>query len=473
MEAASQNTALLLASQVSGQGAGAFAVSPAQSLDNSMKSVTSSFLSSFNLSSQTLPPEPAISTGDETEGLLQAVSELLTGQTATTDSDLPLFEGQDLAAEMSNEDVLSLISQLQGPEVEALVGKLSALLEGLTEPTANESPLPFLAQPQTMPATFESESTTQQSRQQVDALFSNIRQLFANTASFAELAKTTVANEETTDQLAQQAQIGDRRLLERLNSVSAQSALTSDMIKVGDAVRQLPASSEFGKMADNNASFSNLDALSGKPVVTPVPVLLERMAVVSNEAQQNSGLLELSDSANLSASIVQSAKAEPQSGAAALRPAASVIMQSPLTAPQWQSEFNDKVMSMSRVALQGQNQVAEIRLNPAHMGPIEVRVMMKDEQASILFSAQNGVVRDAIEASLPRLREMFNNSGLMLADANVSEQSPQERHKQNQNEFGNSYVNTDTSAPMNEATEMISQINLSAMSSSTRLDLYA
>jgi len=495
MDAASQNNSFLLASLISGQGVGMSVASPSQSIDNSTKPVNSSFLSSFNLSAQELQPElvsPDIQL--EMDGLLRAVNGLLEGQMATKGSELPLFEGQGLAADMSNEDVLSLISQLQGPEVEALVGKLADLLQGLegqagnaavlpglqglAGTTGSESVLPFISQPQAQAGTVGSELTAQQNRQQVDALFSKIRQLINNAASsdpLSQLSKTTVANMEMVGQLSEQSQFGDRRLLERLNALLPSQSLTPEVAKVGDNLRQLAAESGLNKVGENGVSISNLDTskdLYGKAVVTPMPVLLERMAAVSNERQLNVGLLDLSESANATASNSQLGKAEGSQVNIGSRPVSSII-QSPLNASQWQTEFSDKVMMLSRVAGQGQNQVAEIRLNPAHLGPIEVRVAMKDEQASIIFSAQHGVVREAIEASLPRLREMFSNSGLMLGDANVSEQSLQERHKQEKNQSGGQYANTDAGLSMNEQTEIISQIDLSAITSSAALDLYA
>ncbi len=105
----------------------------------------------------------------------------------------------------------------------------------------------------------------------------------------------------------------------------------------------------------------------------------------------------------------------------------------PLQDPQWQTDFSQRVSFIARNG----NQVAEIRLNPANLGPIDVRVVMNDDQATITFSSQHGVVRDAIEASLPRLREMFSSSGMQLADAQVSDQSlPDQQQSRQGQEHG-------------------------------------
>ena len=64
---------------------------------------------------------------------------------------------------------------------------------------------------------------------------------------------------------------------------------------------------------------------------------------------------------------------------------------------------------------------AEIRLNPEHVGPIEVRVQLDGEQVRAEFHSAHAEVRQAIEASLPRLRELLAQHGLQLGQADVGQ----------------------------------------------------
>ena len=75
---------------------------------------------------------------------------------------------------------------------------------------------------------------------------------------------------------------------------------------------------------------------------------------------------------------------------------------------------------------------AEFRLNPANLGPLEVRIDMDNDQVNVVFSSRHADVRDAVEQALPRLREMFEDKGLNLSDADVSQHSFAE---QRQNAF--------------------------------------
>jgi hypothetical protein len=85
----------------------------------------------------------------------------------------------------------------------------------------------------------------------------------------------------------------------------------------------------------------------------------------------------------------------------------------------WDGAIGDRVMWMVNQRLQG----AAIRLNPPELGPIEVRINMQGDQAQVSFSAQHASVREALEAAIPRLRDMFGNAGLDLGDVNVSRHS--------------------------------------------------
>ena len=85
----------------------------------------------------------------------------------------------------------------------------------------------------------------------------------------------------------------------------------------------------------------------------------------------------------------------------------------------WDQSVGRQLMWMAKQNIQ----TAELRLNPANLGPVEVRIDIEDEQVRVAFSSPHAAVRDAVEQAVPRLKEMFDNSGLQLADTEVSHQS--------------------------------------------------
>lgn len=98
----------------------------------------------------------------------------------------------------------------------------------------------------------------------------------------------------------------------------------------------------------------------------------------------------------------------------------------PVSQPGWGDAVGSRLMMM----VNGKIQSANIHLNPAELGPIEIRVNVNHDQATVHFVSNNSTVRNAIEDAFPHLKEMFSQNGLSLADANVSQQSSQQSSQQ-------------------------------------------
>lgn len=95
----------------------------------------------------------------------------------------------------------------------------------------------------------------------------------------------------------------------------------------------------------------------------------------------------------------------------------------PLNDPAWNKELGEKLIWMHKQAVPS----AELRLNPEHLGPISIRVDVQGDQANIAFTTHHLAVKEAIEAALPKLREMLQGQQLNLADVNVSQQNSDPR----------------------------------------------
>ena len=119
---------------------------------------------------------------------------------------------------------------------------------------------------------------------------------------------------------------------------------------------------------------------------------------------------------------VQSAASAPAPGALHARGAVPVPG-APLQMPaQPDAGFDDGFGA--RIAWVAEQRLghAEIRLNPEHVGPIEVRVHLDGTRVDAEFHSAHAEVRQAIEASVPRLRELLGQQGLQLGQAGVGAQ---------------------------------------------------
>lgn len=77
----------------------------------------------------------------------------------------------------------------------------------------------------------------------------------------------------------------------------------------------------------------------------------------------------------------------------------------------------------AEVALLGTTGIerAEIRLQPRELGPVRVELSMSGESTRIAFSAVQPETRQAIEQSLPILKDLLAERGLTLGEASVSD----------------------------------------------------
>ncbi len=87
------------------------------------------------------------------------------------------------------------------------------------------------------------------------------------------------------------------------------------------------------------------------------------------------------------------------------------------------------------MASQGRSQ-AELVLTPPHMGRIEVSLTLNGDQAAASFASANPVVRELLEAALPRLREALADAGIQLGQTQIGanhahQQTQQEKHGKN------------------------------------------
>jgi len=103
----------------------------------------------------------------------------------------------------------------------------------------------------------------------------------------------------------------------------------------------------------------------------------------------------------------------------------------PLTHPGWSKDLGEQIVWMNNKAIS----TAEIRLNPEHLGPISVRIDVNQDQTTILFTAQHADVKEALEASIPKLREMLSAQQLNLTSVNISQNSTSDQGRSQQQTF--------------------------------------
>lgn len=109
----------------------------------------------------------------------------------------------------------------------------------------------------------------------------------------------------------------------------------------------------------------------------------------------------------------------------------------PVNQQAWGQAIGERLQWMVKQNLEQ----AQIKLNPRHLGPIDVKISMNQDQATVTFSAHHVMTRDALEGAIPRLREMMGDNGINLVDVNVSHHSGDQGQQANadQGQSGSSH----------------------------------
>jgi len=133
----------------------------------------------------------------------------------------------------------------------------------------------------------------------------------------------------------------------------------------------------------------------------------------------------LENLANLPAGASQAALAHPglQAGVG-LQASASYGSALPLAhsvgTPAWGQELGQRIVWMAN----SQESQAELVLTPPQLGRVAVSLSIIGDQATASFVCANPVVREALEAALPRLRETLAEAGIQLGQAHVGAEHP-------------------------------------------------
>jgi flagellar hook-length control protein FliK len=123
-----------------------------------------------------------------------------------------------------------------------------------------------------------------------------------------------------------------------------------------------------------------------------------------------------------------SAAAETQ----AARNSPATTLAQPLHSPEFAPEMAARVSVLAAEGVQR----AELHLNPAEMGPVQVQIVVDGQQAQISFMSDQAETRSVLERSLPELATALRDSGLTLSGGGVFQQPREQRDPSSQQQSG-------------------------------------
>ena len=268
------------------------------------------------------------------------------------------------------------------------------------------------------------------------------------TSNPARLADETSAARSAADAAANEPGTGTTGSASVADSIASDSTFNGTAKTPGAALAQTPTpaaattaapsaalSASPPSLASDSAANSSTDAgpdaatlATASHAPTPMPLLTQ----LSQALGESNGTGKATSEQNLDdatgalgappAATDSSVDATSQSGTPAPSAAAeSQTLHAPVGTAAWGNELGARLTVMAQQGVAS----ASLRLSPAHLGPLDVRIAVRDNSATVYFGSQQADTRAALEQALPRLRELFAQQGLNLTHAGVSGETPQ------------------------------------------------
>lgn len=259
---------------------------------------------------------------------------------------------------------------------------------------------------------------------------------------------TSEAKPQTATVKGKESQTYSSRHSNREQVIVASKATQSDAMKVDELSDETVVAKPVLRSDILHAIIKKQDPSinKSKPSIAiskELPVMAEKQPEIQiSDRQKMTQMLSATKSDGLILKPAQERASSTFSPSAVLAPTTSISStlapQTPSVAqsvlmmqPSVQSEAWGKVLS-SRVVWMAREgvQQAQLRLNPANLGPVEVKLHMNNDQVNVSFVAQHAATRDALEQALPRLRESLQENGMNLTDADVSDQTSEQESEE-------------------------------------------
>ena len=95
----------------------------------------------------------------------------------------------------------------------------------------------------------------------------------------------------------------------------------------------------------------------------------------------------------------------------------TVTIETPIHDASWRVDAATRIASLVTRGIEH----AEVRVTPPDLGPVELRIDVRGNEATLAIVAVQPTTRDALEQALPMLRDMLAQQGLSLGQATVAD----------------------------------------------------
>ncbi|QQX81767.1 flagellar hook-length control protein FliK [Shewanella sp. KX20019] len=413
------------------------------------------------------------------------------GESLPSDDEMALEQTDELLVKEGELSTAAANTELSDEILQAL-----SLQSGLSEQALRDMPADelksLLAKSQILDADSDGELLTQYAVTSTSQSVTSTDAAKAQAASVESLATTNAARAQTvsaeslvttnaaalnsgaadskqlnaTQTGAEQADL-DNKVVSRdiLGKEAAMQAVTSQA-KANDIENGASAT----KSAAANANQMAAEQLKGAELsvrLTPIKMGLEANLASGNEELSTQDIKTVSGLQAHNLHVQQSLpRAEPQQIQLSLKQHAEQTTQMQEMIQRFSPVMKQQLMTMVSQGVQH----AEIRLDPAELGSMVVRIQVQGDSTQVQFQVSQHQTRDLVEQAMPRLREMLAEQGMQLTDGQVSQGNG--GNEQSFNGDGDGQGRSHAEMDEISAEELVAGANV-ATSSASGIDYYA
>lgn len=310
---------------------------------------------------------------------------------------------ESLGLDISEGDLSELFAQLQQPAA-GISETIPALSDGVA-PT----PLDDIAARLALMASF-SEETPQQAQSEVSlapALLESIaEQLDISQTEAAQLvsALNSLVNQQPTPVDPAKAMPAD-----------PEKAIVDDMPRIRVTMPTIDVQTAQRQPA--NTFFTQVNT-AGAPSQISSDALMGALLTADGTMKGNTSNEHLLAGLALNGSSHPSASAQPAAGFTPTTPTQATLA-TPVTSSAWPQQLGQQLVQISQ---RGGDQLVQLHLNPAELGPLSISLKFGDQGAQAHFLSAHAQVRQVLEQAIPQLREALAEQGISLGETSVGEQ---------------------------------------------------
>lgn len=168
------------------------------------------------------------------------------------------------------------------------------------------------------------------------------------------------------------------------------------------------AAVDSARLAQQPASAAPEKGVQQEMIVAEAPAPVRQAAEPAPEIQQSQQLpAQAASSAALNQAGIERLNGHSDPAADRIAPR--------VASPAWNQAIGQKVVWM----VGNEQQSAALTLNPPDLGPLQVVIKVSENTATANFVSAHPEVRQALEAAMPRLREMLGEAGVQLGQTHV------------------------------------------------------